>query len=46
MEILSARHGDTLVLSPRGRIDHAGAEGFKTAWFKDPDGNILCVATH
>jgi anti-sigma B factor antagonist/stage II sporulation protein AA (anti-sigma F factor antagonist) len=31
MELLSARHGDTVVLSPRGRIDHAGAEAFKTA---------------
>ena len=30
MELLSARHGDTLVLSPRGRIDHASAEAFKT----------------
>jgi anti-sigma B factor antagonist/stage II sporulation protein AA (anti-sigma F factor antagonist) len=31
MELLSARHGDALVLSPRGRIDHASAEAFKTA---------------
>jgi anti-sigma B factor antagonist/stage II sporulation protein AA (anti-sigma F factor antagonist) len=31
MELGSARHGDALVLSPRGRIDHASAEGFKTA---------------
>jgi anti-sigma B factor antagonist/stage II sporulation protein AA (anti-sigma F factor antagonist) len=31
MEILSTRHGNTLILSPRGRIDHAGAEAFKTA---------------
>jgi anti-sigma B factor antagonist/stage II sporulation protein AA (anti-sigma F factor antagonist) len=31
MELLSARHGDTLVLSPRGRIDHASAEAFKAA---------------
>jgi anti-sigma B factor antagonist/stage II sporulation protein AA (anti-sigma F factor antagonist) len=31
MELSSARHGDTLVVSPRGRIDHAGAEAFKTA---------------
>jgi anti-sigma B factor antagonist/stage II sporulation protein AA (anti-sigma F factor antagonist) len=31
MELSSARHGDTLVLSPRGRIDHASAEAFKTA---------------
>ena len=31
MELLSTRHGDALVLSPRGRIDHASAEAFKTA---------------
>jgi anti-sigma B factor antagonist/stage II sporulation protein AA (anti-sigma F factor antagonist) len=31
MELLSARHGNTLVLSPRGRIDHASAEAFKEA---------------
>jgi anti-sigma B factor antagonist/stage II sporulation protein AA (anti-sigma F factor antagonist) len=31
MELLSARHGDALVVSPRGRIDHASAEAFKTA---------------
>lgn len=31
MELLSTRHGDTLVLSPRGRIDHASAEAFKTS---------------
>ena len=31
MELLSARHGDALVLSPRGRIDHASAEAFKAA---------------
>ena len=31
MELLSARHGDAVVLSPRGRIDHASAEAFKTA---------------
>lgn len=31
MELSSARHGDTVVLSPRGRIDHARAEAFKTA---------------
>ncbi len=31
MDLVSARHGDTLVLSPRGRIDHASAEAFKTA---------------
>jgi anti-sigma B factor antagonist/stage II sporulation protein AA (anti-sigma F factor antagonist) len=31
MDLVSARHGDTLVVSPRGRIDHASAEAFKTA---------------
>ena len=31
MELSNARHGDTVVLSPRGRIDHARAEAFKTA---------------
>jgi anti-sigma B factor antagonist len=31
MELSSARHGDVVVLSPRGRIDHASAEAFKTA---------------
>ena len=31
MDLVSARHGDTLVLSPRGRIDHASAEAFKAA---------------
>ena len=31
MEISSARHGDAVVLSPRGRIDHASAEAFKAA---------------
>ena len=31
MELGSARHGDAVVLSPRGRIDHASAEAFKTA---------------
>jgi anti-anti-sigma factor len=30
MDLVSARHGDTLVLSPRGRIDHASADAFKT----------------
>ena len=30
MDLASARHGDTLVLSPRGRIDHASADAFKT----------------
>jgi anti-anti-sigma factor len=30
MELSSVRHSDTLVLSPRGRIDHASAETFKT----------------
>jgi anti-anti-sigma factor len=31
MQLLSARHGDALVLSPRGRIDHGSAETFKAA---------------
>jgi anti-sigma B factor antagonist/stage II sporulation protein AA (anti-sigma F factor antagonist) len=31
MELPSARTGDAVVLSPRGRIDHASAEAFKTA---------------
>jgi anti-sigma B factor antagonist/stage II sporulation protein AA (anti-sigma F factor antagonist) len=31
MELSSARHGDAVVVSPRGRIGHASAEGFKTA---------------
>ena len=31
LELSSARHGDVVVLSPRGRIDHASAEAFKTA---------------
>jgi anti-sigma B factor antagonist/stage II sporulation protein AA (anti-sigma F factor antagonist) len=31
MELSSVRDGDILVLSPRGRIDHATAEAFKTA---------------
>jgi len=31
MELSSARHGDAVVVSPRGRIDHTSAEGFKTA---------------
>jgi anti-anti-sigma factor len=31
MELLTARQGDALVLSPRGRIDHASAETFKAA---------------
>ena len=31
MELLSARHGDAVVLSPRGRIDHASGEAFRTA---------------
>ena len=31
MELSSARHGDVVVVSPRGRIDHASAEAFKTA---------------
>jgi anti-sigma B factor antagonist/stage II sporulation protein AA (anti-sigma F factor antagonist) len=31
MELGAARHGDAVVLSPRGRIDHASADAFKTA---------------
>jgi anti-anti-sigma factor len=31
MELASVRHGEVVVLSPRGRIDHAGAEAFRTA---------------
>jgi anti-anti-sigma factor len=31
IELSSARHGDVVVLSPRGRIDHASAEAFRTA---------------
>src|SRR5262245_13813512 len=31
MELSYARHGDALVLSPRGRIDYARAEAFKAA---------------
>lgn len=31
MELGTSRHGDTVVLSPRGRIDHASAEAFRAA---------------
>jgi anti-sigma B factor antagonist/stage II sporulation protein AA (anti-sigma F factor antagonist) len=31
MDLASARQGDVVVVSPRGRIDHASAEAFKTA---------------
>jgi anti-anti-sigma factor len=31
LQLSSARHGDAVVLSPRGRIDHASAEAFKAA---------------
>ena len=31
MELLTRRQGDALVVSPRGRIDHASAEAFKVA---------------
>jgi anti-anti-sigma factor len=31
LEVSSARHGDVVVVSARGRIDHASAEAFKTA---------------
>jgi catechol 2,3-dioxygenase-like lactoylglutathione lyase family enzyme len=30
-------------LTPKGDI-YEGEKGFKTAWFKDPDGNILSLA--
>ena len=39
MDLLSARHGDALVLSPRGRIDHASAEAFKSALAPHLDGS-------
>ena len=35
-------HYDLPGLQQQG--DLHGAEGFKTAWFKDPDGNILSLA--
>jgi catechol 2,3-dioxygenase-like lactoylglutathione lyase family enzyme len=35
-------HYDVPGLTPQG--DLYVAEGFKTAWFKDPDGNILSLA--
>ena len=35
-------HYDLEGLTPRGDI-YEGEEGFKTAWFKDPDGNILSL---
>src|SRR5215510_1500178 len=31
LELSSTRHGRVVVVSPRGRIDHASAEAFKTA---------------
>lgn len=39
MDLLSARHGDALVLSPRGRIDHGSAEAFKAALAPYLDGS-------
>ena len=35
-------HYDLPGLKQQGDI-HVGEEGFKTAWFKDPDGNILSL---
>ncbi|MDP9423802.1 MAG: VOC family protein [Pseudomonadota bacterium] len=35
-------HYDLEGLTPRGDI-YEGEGGFKTAWFKDPDGNILSL---
>jgi len=35
-------HYDLPGLEPRGDL-HIGEKGFKTAWFKDPDGNILSL---
>ena len=34
-------HYDLPGLTPQGRP--ARRRDFKTAWFKDPDGNILCL---
>lgn len=31
MEVLPRRHGNVLVLSPQGRVDHVHADAFKTA---------------
>jgi catechol 2,3-dioxygenase-like lactoylglutathione lyase family enzyme len=35
-------HYDLPGLEPRGDL-YVGDNGFKTAWFKDPDGNILSL---
>jgi catechol 2,3-dioxygenase-like lactoylglutathione lyase family enzyme len=35
-------HYDLPGLEPRGDL-YVGENGFKTAWFKDPDGNILSL---
>ena len=35
-------HYDLRGLEPRGDL-YVGENGFKTAWFKDPDGNILSL---
>ena len=35
-------HYDLPGLEPRGDL-YVGEGGFKTAWFKDPDGNILSL---
>jgi catechol 2,3-dioxygenase-like lactoylglutathione lyase family enzyme len=35
-------HYDLPGLEPRGDL-YVGEKGFKTAWFKDPDGNILSL---
>jgi catechol 2,3-dioxygenase-like lactoylglutathione lyase family enzyme len=35
-------HYDLPGLEPRGDL-YVGEKGFKTAWFKDPDGNILSM---
>jgi len=35
-------HYDLPGLEPRGDL-YVGESGFKTAWFKDPDGNILSL---
>jgi catechol 2,3-dioxygenase-like lactoylglutathione lyase family enzyme len=39
---ISFEHYDLPGLEPRGDL-YVGEGGFKTAWFKDPDGNILSL---
>ena len=39
---ITFEHYDLEGLSPKGDI-YEGEGGFKTAWFKDPDGNILSL---